>query len=187
MLSLLVLAGCMACEPAKNVSPPPYVEEIEAFDWATVDAVALEERLASEVLTIVEYWTAGGGNGWLPLSTVDWISHRRNWGYLLFEDGTCWNCRESWGWEEKSEHKFFHWPYRWSFDREQGALKLFDAMGDRLMTTFYVLYYGGDRLIIGEKPTPNADNSESTTRYEFELDADDEHRADWMEKFKLAQ
>lgn len=184
MLGLLLLVGCVACESDEYVSPPPYVEEIEAFDWSVVDAEALEGRLTSDVWEMVEYWSGNGGNGWIPLSILDMISHRRNWGYLFFEDGTCWNCLESWGLEVTSEHELFHQPYRWAFDREQGALQFFDATSDRLLTTFYVLYYQGDRLIIGEKPSSDAANSESMTRYEFELVADAEQRVEWMEKFE---
>ena len=79
MLGLLLLVGCVACESDEYVSPPPYVEEIEAFDWSVVDAEALEGRLTSDVWEMVEYWSGNGGNGWIPLSTLDMISHRRNW------------------------------------------------------------------------------------------------------------
>lgn len=191
LLGLIALLGCVACETEPTLIPPPFEEEIAAYDWTTIDGKEIENRLLNEILILDEKWTAGGGTGWLEIDS--WYSFFGKFfkGYILFEDGTGWSCREFWDSENDEDHIFdyfyelisYHIPIEWSFNSTTGVLRIDSDMKDESKGTFYVLSYKGNELIVGEKPSASAENLESTFRIKFTISNDAEKRAAWLEQY----
>lgn len=184
-LGLIALIGCVACETDDKIYPPPFEEEIAAFDWTTVDAVALENRLTNELLVKSEGWNLVG-NGWLDSAFFEEFNGARFDGYLLFEDGQGWVCRRSLPSDYMIGEIRMHIPIAWELDHSAGILYIYSDAMDNTTELYQILSYKGDELIIGEIPSASADIEENTWRGKFLFNSDPTERAAWMERYALS-
>lgn len=181
-LGLIALIGCVACETDDKITPPPFEEEIAAFDWATVDAVALENRLATELLDKSEHWIPGG-NGWFETTILEQFNNSIFNGYLFFDDGHGWACRTIYYTEDIIKELALHIPLAWELDHSAGILRIYSDATDETTELLQILSYKDNELIIGKIPSPTTSVEETTWRGKYLLNSDPTERAAWMERY----